>query len=74
MMVSFMKETKLKFTYMLGHGMDEYPEDLQLSVEFNGDANFSQVLTAFRMFLYGVEYSDHLIEGLGYEYTSKDFE
>lgn len=62
-----MKESKLKFMYILGDGMGEYPEDLEISLEFSGESTLCQVVEGFKMFLVGVGYSTSLVDAIDYE-------
>jgi hypothetical protein len=61
------KESKIKFVYKLGDGVGEFPEDLELSVEFDGDSTASQVVEAFKMFLLGAGYHPKVVEAIEYE-------
>ncbi len=56
--------SKIKFVYELEDGLGEYPNDVNFTLEFNGEASLNQVVGAFKMFLKGIEFSDKLVEGI----------
>lgn len=68
-----MNSSKLIYTYILGDGMGEYPNDLEITIKFDGETKFSEAIEAYKMFLRAVGYSEVLIERLNYEDRTEGF-
>lgn len=64
---------KIKMSYISSDFEEnEYPNDIDISVSFDGECTLKQAVQGFKMFLKAIEYSEKLVENIYYEDANKN--